>query len=118
MSWIVFALCAQSPRAISPDFLAAHSIKNGATNIEISIDETDEKLARLDDSNFASTVLNAVKQMALRALGAGRVCFGSDTPFGFMHVRLAMYKALLRDFSAQEQDMVLHANIARVLLKE
>jgi len=55
---------------------------------------------------------------ALRVLGAGRVCFGSDTPFGFMHVRLAMYKALLRDFSAQEQDMVLHANIARVLLKE
>lgn len=52
---------------------------------------------------------------ALESLGAGRVCFGSDTPFGLMHVRLAMYRALLRDFSTGEQAQVLGGNIARVL---
>ena len=36
------------------------------------------------------SVLNAVK-----TLGAERVCFGSDTPFGLMRVRVAMYNALL-----------------------
>lgn len=53
--------------------------------------------------------------LALKTLGAGRVCFGSDTPFGLMHVRLAMYRALLRDFSLDDQEMVLGKNIARAL---
>jgi predicted TIM-barrel fold metal-dependent hydrolase len=35
-------------------------------------------------------VLNAVK-----SLGAERVCFGSDAPFGLMHVCVSMYDALL-----------------------
>lgn len=51
---------------------------------------------------------------ALRALGAERVCFGSDTPFGLMHVRLAMYRALLRDFCLEDQQKVLGGNITRV----
>lgn len=53
--------------------------------IEISIDETDEKLARLDDSNFASTVLNAVKLtgMPIRTMclsGHRKYPLGSEHP--------------------------------------
>lgn len=50
---------------------------------------------------------------ALLQAGPSRVCFGSDMPFGLMHVRLAMYRALLRDFSAEDQAQVLGGNIAR-----
>lgn len=42
---------------------AAHEA--GYDFIEISIDESDEKLNRLDDANFAPTVLNAVKLTGL-----------------------------------------------------
>lgn len=49
---------------------------------------------------------------ALQQAGPERVCFGSDTPFGLMHVRLAMYQALMRDFSAADQAKVLSENIA------
>ena len=53
---------------------------------------------------------------AIRALGAERVCFGSDTPFELMHVELAKYRALLEDeLSAGELEMVLGGAIARVL---
>jgi predicted TIM-barrel fold metal-dependent hydrolase len=56
---------------------------------------------------------------ALQALGARRVCFGSDAPFHLIHVRLAMYRALLRDFSEEDRACVLGGNLARVLgLKE
>jgi uncharacterized protein len=54
-------------------------------------------------------ILNAVS-----AVGAGRVCFGSDTPFGLMHVRLAMFRALLSDLNPQEQAMIMGGNIAQV----
>ena len=50
---------------------------------------------------------------ALRQAGTDRICFGSDMPFGLMHVRLAMYRALLRDFSPEEQAQVLGGNIAQ-----
>ena len=53
---------------------------------------------------------------AIQRLGAQRVCFGSDTPFAFMHVCVAAYHALLNDeISAAEQEMVMGGNIARVL---
>jgi predicted TIM-barrel fold metal-dependent hydrolase len=52
---------------------------------------------------------------AIHTVGVERVCFGSDTPFCFMHVELAKYRALLRDFDKADQDRVLGANIARVL---
>ncbi len=52
---------------------------------------------------------------AIRALGADRVSFGSDTPFALMHVRLAMYRALLADgFSDEQRAAVLGGNIARI----
>jgi uncharacterized protein len=53
--------------------------------------------------------------MAIRHLGADRVAFGSDTPFGYMHVRLAMYQALLRDHAGPERDLVLGGNLCRFL---
>lgn len=52
---------------------------------------------------------------ALRALGASKVCFGSDEPFRFVHVQLAGYLALLRDSSQDERSAVLGGNIARLL---
>ena len=52
---------------------------------------------------------------AIKALGAARVCFGSDSPFGLMHVQLAMYRALLRDHDEVAQAAVLGGNLARVL---
>ena len=57
------------------------------------------------------SVLNAI-----RALGAGRVSFGSDTPFALMHVRLAMYRALVEDeFTEEQRAAILGGNIARLL---
>ena len=52
---------------------------------------------------------------AIHTVGVERVCFGSDTPFCLMHVELAKYRALLRDFDKADQDRVLGGNIARVL---
>jgi predicted TIM-barrel fold metal-dependent hydrolase len=43
------------------------------------------------------------------------VCFGSDMPFGLMHVRLSMIQALLRDHSLADHEKILGGNIARVL---
>jgi predicted TIM-barrel fold metal-dependent hydrolase len=52
---------------------------------------------------------------AIRALGAERVSFGSDTPFALMHVRLAMYRALLEEeFTDRQRAAVLGGNIARL----
>lgn len=56
-------------------------------------------------------ILNAVK-----TLGADRVCFGSDTPFEFMHVELAKYRALLdREVSEDDKAKILGGNISRIL---
>ncbi len=52
---------------------------------------------------------------ALHTLGPDRLCFGSDMPFGLMHVQLAMYRALLRDHDPIAQQKVLGENLMRVL---
>ena len=53
---------------------------------------------------------------AIQTLGAERVCFGSDTPFGLMHVEVAAYHALLTDeISAREYELVMSGNIKRLL---
>ncbi|UCC64615.1 MAG: amidohydrolase family protein [Anaerolineae bacterium] len=52
---------------------------------------------------------------AIQALGAGRVCFGTDAPFEMMHVVLAAYNALLDGaVSAAEKASVMGGNIARL----
>jgi predicted TIM-barrel fold metal-dependent hydrolase len=52
---------------------------------------------------------------AIRALGADRVCFGTDAPFKMQHVVLAAYQALLEDVSEEERALVMGGNIARIL---
>ena len=52
---------------------------------------------------------------AIHTLGVERICFGSDTPFCLMHVELAKYRALLRDFDEADQARVLGANLAHLL---
>lgn len=52
---------------------------------------------------------------AIETLGADRVCFGSDMPFFLMHVRKAMYEALLGGRSAEEHQNIMGGNILRVL---
>jgi len=52
---------------------------------------------------------------AIHALGVERLCFGSDMPFCFMHVELAKYRALLRDFDEADQARVLGGNLACLL---
>jgi predicted TIM-barrel fold metal-dependent hydrolase len=52
---------------------------------------------------------------AIELLGPERVSFGSDTPFGLMHVELARYRALLRDLTEGDRALVMGGSIARVL---
>ena len=52
---------------------------------------------------------------ALRILGPGRICFGSDTPFRMMHVQLAMIQALLRDENEMDRRLILGVNIAKLV---
>ena len=52
---------------------------------------------------------------AIDALGPERVSFGSDSPFGLMHVELARFEALLRDADERTRDLVMGDSIARVL---
>lgn len=51
---------------------------------------------------------------AIGILGAGRILFGSDTPFGLMHVELAKYRALLEDLTQEERDLILGENLNRL----
>jgi predicted TIM-barrel fold metal-dependent hydrolase len=52
---------------------------------------------------------------AIHTLGPDRLCFGSDMPFRLMHVVLAMYRAMLRDFDEPDQAKVMSCNLARLL---
>jgi predicted TIM-barrel fold metal-dependent hydrolase len=52
---------------------------------------------------------------AIKALGADRVCFGSDAPFRNPYVIKAMYEAFMEDeLTQEEQAMVMGGNIARI----
>ncbi|MCL2478334.1 MAG: amidohydrolase family protein, partial [Treponema sp.] len=56
-------------------------------------------------------ILNGVKK-----LGASRVCFGSDTPFEFMHVEVAKYKALFKDkVNAEDLAKIMGENIKKFI---
>jgi hypothetical protein len=53
---------------------------------------------------------------AIKTLGAGRVCFGSDTPFELTHVEVAKYEAMLDgEVTAEEKQLIMAGNIARLL---
>lgn len=52
---------------------------------------------------------------AINVLGADRVCFGSDTPFEYMHVEVAKYNALLNgSISSEDKMLVMGGNIERL----
>ncbi len=64
---------------------------------------------------IGSAVRTGAILKAVRTLGAGRVCFGSDTPFELMHVELARYRAMLEgEVSEEEKALILGRNIARL----
>jgi len=61
---------------------------------------------------IGSSVRDVSIYQAIQSLGASRVAFGSDTPFAFMHVEVAKYKALLQGFREEEMQAVMGGNIA------
>lgn len=64
---------------------------------------------------IGSAVRDVAIWKAIRTLGADRVCFGSDTPFAFMHVEVAKYNALLEDLPEPDRNLIMGGNIARLL---
>lgn len=75
------------------------------------------ELARQHDNLYliGSAAESRAILRAIRELGPHRVCFGSDTPFGLMHVELARYRALLTDVDEESRGLVMGGAIARVL---
>ncbi len=64
---------------------------------------------------IGSAVHERAIENAIRVVGAERVMFGSDMPFFYMHTRLAMYRALLRDTPPDERDAILGGNLLRLV---
>ena len=64
---------------------------------------------------IGSNVGESEIMQAIARVGADRVCFGSDMPFRWQHVILAMYRAMMRDLSDNEQAKVMGGNLARLL---
>jgi predicted TIM-barrel fold metal-dependent hydrolase len=63
-----------------------------------------------DTDNMETAIMQAIARV-----GADRICFGSDTPFRWQHVILAMYRAMMRDLSEADQAKVFGGNLARLL---
>lgn len=94
-------------------FLMVHMGGAGIPSLQRSAIETAQQYPNLTLIGSAideRAILNAIQK-----LGAGRLCFGSDTPFGLMHVHLARYRALLRDFGPADQEKILGGNLARLV---
>lgn len=65
---------------------------------------------------IGSAVRSRAVLKAIRTLGAGRVCFGSDTPFELMHVEVAKYHALLDgEVTPEEKGQVMGGTIAHLI---
>jgi predicted TIM-barrel fold metal-dependent hydrolase len=63
----------------------------------------------------ASATTDALALEAVRALGASRVCFGSDRPFRKMHVVRAMFEAAFADeLETEEMKLFMGGNMARL----
>ena len=94
-------------------FLMVHMGGAGLPALDRSAVETAKRCANI--TLIGSAISEVALVRAIQALGPNRVCFGSDTPFGLMHVRLAMYRALLEDFDEDTCRKVLAENLQRVL---
>jgi hypothetical protein len=80
------------------------------TNAMIEIAQQHPNITLIGSAVSTRAILKAIK-----TLGAGRVCFGSDTPFELMHVEKARYLAMLDgEISPQAIDLVMGGNIARL----
>lgn len=80
------------------------------SNATIEIAQEYPNLTLIGSGVRATAVLRAIK-----ALGAERVCFGSDTPFALMRVEVAKYNALLDgEVSDKEKHAIMAGNIARL----
>lgn len=81
------------------------------TNAAIEIAQAHPNLTLIGSAVRSLPILKAIK-----TLGSSRVCFGSDTPFEFMHVALAKYNALL-DGAVSDEDKynVMAGNMIRLL---
>jgi predicted TIM-barrel fold metal-dependent hydrolase len=84
--------------------VAHHDLSNAA----IEMAQECSNLFLIGSAVRARAVLKAIK-----TLGAGRVCFGSDTPFELMHVEVAKYQALLDgEVTEEEKQQVMGSTIA------
>jgi hypothetical protein len=54
-------------------------------------------------------------QRAVAALGAERLCYGSDTPFCEMRFELGIRRVVYQDLSPTEREAILGGNAARIL---
>jgi predicted TIM-barrel fold metal-dependent hydrolase len=63
----------------------------------------------------ASSIKPAAVLSAINDVSPSRVLFGSDTPFGMMHVEIAKYNALLEDLPVKEKELVMGGNLKRIL---
>jgi hypothetical protein len=72
-------------------------------------------VARWFDNIILETSFRSHRDIAraVRRVGADRVVYGSDTPFGIPEVE--MLKVLVADIPAEEKRMVLGNNMARIL---
>lgn len=93
-------------------FLMVHMGGAATPTLERSAIETARANANI--TLIASAIGARGVTRALEALGAHRVCFGSDEPFAPMHVQLAMFQAMLRDHPDSDTALVLGQNILRV----
>ncbi len=65
---------------------------------------------------IGSVVLPTPVLDAVKTLVAGRVCFGTDSPFAVMHVYVAEYHALPDgEVTAQEKTRIMGGNLLRLL---
>jgi len=81
------------------------------SNAAIEAAKNNKNLHLIGSSISSISILNAIKK-----LGASRVSFGSDTPFGLMHVEVAKYNAMLKNVvNKEEKEQIMALNIVRIL---
>ena len=82
----------------------------GMSDAAIEVAQLYPNLTLIGSSVRTSHILKAIK-----VLGAGRVCFGSDTPFELMDVEVAKYQALLKGrVSEKDKEKIMCGNIAQL----
>jgi len=94
-------------------FLMVHMGGAGTPSLDRSAIEVAKQYANI--TLIGSAIGEKPILRAIKALGADRICFGSDTPFKLMHVQLAMYRALLRDSDEATVEKVFGGNLMRTL---